>query len=73
MRLLLDQNLSYRLVNSLQNAYPGTSQCYLLGLDKSDDYSIWQYAKDNDFVIVTKDSNFHELSLIYDSLPKATY
>ncbi len=70
MKLLLDENLSRRLVPFLQADYPGSSQVALLGLEKATDREIWEYAKSNDFIIVTKDSDFHELSTLYGAPPK---
>ncbi|MDQ2696162.1 MAG: DUF5615 family PIN-like protein [Pseudomonadota bacterium] len=73
MKLLLDQNLSRRLVAVLEPAYPGTTQAALLGLERASDLEIWQYARDNGFVIVTKDSDFHELSLLHGAPPKVVW
>jgi len=70
MKLLLDENLSRRLVPFLQNAYPGTSQVVLLGMESASDREIWQTAKDNDFVIVTRDADFEELSVVLGQPPK---
>lgn len=70
MKLLLDENLSRRLVPFLQDAYPGTSQVVLLNLERADDVLIRQYALENDFVIVTRDADFYEMSLVYGQPPK---
>jgi len=70
LKLLLDQNLSFRLLEKLEDAYPDSTQVKLVDLDRSDDFTIWNYAKNHDFVIVTKDSDFHEFSLMYSSPPK---
>ncbi len=70
MKLLLDENLSRRLVPFLQNAYPGTSQVVLLGMESASDREIWQTAQDNDFVIVTRDADFEELSIVLGQPPK---
>ncbi len=70
MKLLLDQNLSFRLLEKLEAAYPGSTQVKFVNLDKADDLTVWKYAKDNGFAIVTKDSDFHELSLVYGNPPK---
>ncbi len=56
-KLLLDQNLSYRLVRQIADVFPNAEQVGNLGLYNSDDKSIWQYAKDNDFAIVTFDAD----------------
>jgi predicted nuclease of predicted toxin-antitoxin system len=73
MKLLLDENLSRRIVPFLQDAYPGSSQVVLEGLEQADDDAVWSHARDNGFVIVTKDSDFHELSLVRGAPPKVVW
>lgn len=73
MKLLLDENLSRRIVPFLQNDYPDTTQVALLGLEQMSDTSIWQYAKDHGFVIVTKDSDFYDLSLLHGAPPQVIW
>ncbi len=70
MKLLLDQNLSHRMLRELEAAFPGSTQVGRIGLDTADDKSIWQYAKDNGFAIVTQDSDFPELATLYGAPPK---
>lgn len=70
MKLLLDENLSRRIIPLLLADYPGSSQIALLQLETSSDRQIWEYARANDFIIVTRDSDFHELSTLYGSPPK---
>ena len=70
MKLLLDENLSRRLVPFLQHAYPGSSQVVLLGLESASDREVWQKAKDDGYVIVTRDADFQELSLVWGQPPK---
>ncbi len=73
MKLLLDQNLSRRMLKQLLPYYPDSSQAALLNMDKSDDAQVWEYAKNNDFVIVTKDSDFHDFSLVKGEPPKVIW
>jgi predicted nuclease of predicted toxin-antitoxin system len=63
MKLLLDQTLSPNLVALLADLYPGSTHVYPLGLDRATDDVIWQYAKQNHFIIVTKDADFYERSV----------
>ena len=70
MKLLLDENLSRRLVPFLQHDYPGSSQVVLLGLESASDREVWQKAKDDGYVIVTRDADFQELSLVWGQPPK---
>jgi predicted nuclease of predicted toxin-antitoxin system len=62
MKLLLDENLSRRLVPFLVHDYPGTSQVTLLGMEQASDTALWQYAKTEGFVIVTRDADFQEIA-----------
>jgi len=55
MKLLLDENLSCRLVPFLQHDYPGTSQVVLLELESASDRVVWQKAKDDGYVIDNRD------------------
>lgn len=73
MKLLLDQNLSYRMLPQLETVYPGSTHVRLLSLDAAEDKVIWQYARDNGYVIVTQDSDFHELAMLYGAPPKIVW
>ena len=73
MKLLLDQNLSFRLLEALEPIYPGSTQVKFVNLDQTDDLAVWRFAKDNDSTIVTKDSDFHEFSLVFGSPPKVIW
>jgi len=73
LKLLFDQNLSYRLVAALQDFFPDSAHVRLLGMEHSDDETIWQHAKDNGFVIVTQDSDFNERSLLFGYPPKVIW
>jgi predicted nuclease of predicted toxin-antitoxin system len=42
-------------------------------LDASEDVVIWKFAKKHDFVIVTKDSDFNDLSMIKGYPPKVIW
>lgn len=73
MKLLLDENLSDRIIHRIVNLYPGSEHVKMLGLINTDDAVIWEYAKVNGFVIVSKYSNFHQRSLLYGYPPKFIY
>jgi len=70
MKLLLDENLSRRLVPFLQNQYPGTIQVVSAGLEQAGDREIWQYARAGGFVIVSRDSDFLELAAMLGHPPQ---
>lgn len=73
MKLFFDQNLSHKLVTSLSDLYPGSSQTRLAGLDTAADGVIWRFAKENDFTIVTLDSDFAELAAVIGPPPKVVW
>ncbi|MGL5940653.1 MAG: DUF5615 family PIN-like protein [Waterburya sp.] len=73
MKLLFDHNLSPRLVNRLADLYPQSNHLFNLKLDTVEDSLVWQYALDNNFTIVTKDSDFSELSLLRGFPPKVIW
>lgn len=64
MRLLLDENLSPRLVGSLDDLYPGTTHVREVGLASAEDSTVWGYAATNGFTIVSKDADFHQRSFL---------
>ncbi|KAB2922759.1 MAG: hypothetical protein F9K25_19040 [Candidatus Contendobacter sp.] len=70
MKLLLDENLSRRMAPLIASHYPGSSQVALLGLEHASDSAIWAYAREHDWVIVTRDSDFIDLSTLYGQPPK---
>ena len=73
MKLLLDENLSDRIIHRIIDLYPHSEHVKTLGLINTDDSVIWEYAKTNGFVIVSKDSDFHQRSLLYGHPPKFIY
>jgi predicted nuclease of predicted toxin-antitoxin system len=70
VKLLLDENLSRRIVPFIQDTYPDSTQVALIGLEQAKDYVIRQHAIDNGYVIVTQDADFYEMSLIHGQPPK---
>ena len=73
MKLLLDENLSFRLLRSIERCFPGSSHVRDIGLASADDGRVWQFARDNGFAIVTLDSDFHEMSILKGSPPKVVW
>lgn len=73
MKLLLDENLSDRIIQRIVDLYPGSNHVKTLALTNTDDVVIWEYAKANNLVIISKDSDFHQRSLLYGHPPKFIY
>ncbi|MFM7381639.1 MAG: DUF5615 family PIN-like protein [Microcystaceae cyanobacterium] len=73
MKLLLDQNLSRKLINRLADIFPDLSHVQFHALSEVDDHEIWEFAKTNGFCIVTQDADFPELSQLKGSPPKVIW
>lgn len=73
MKLLFDQNLSRRLVGLLADVYPDTIHASTLGFSTTADNRIWDYARANDYIVVTKDRDFDELGAVYGFPPKVIW
>lgn len=70
MRLLFDQNISFRILKKLPEVFDGSSHVKTEGLINSSDFEIWEYARLNSFIIVTQDSDFNDLYLLKGFPPK---
>lgn len=73
MKLLLDENISPRAVAALQELYPGTVHVRDVDLDSASDEDLWSFAAERGFVIVSKDSDFHQLSFVRGFPPKVAW
>lgn len=73
MRLLIDENLSPRLVAALSEAFPGSTHVETLQLRGCDDARIWVAARDGGYMIVTKDDDFNARSVLYGAPPKVVH
>ncbi len=73
MKLLFDNNLSHNLVINLNDLFPGSIHVMNKGLDESSDQEIWEFARDNGYIIITKDSDFNDLSILQGSPPKVIW
>ncbi|MDP2114926.1 MAG: DUF5615 family PIN-like protein, partial [Bacteroidota bacterium] len=70
MKLLFDQNISYRILKNLPEIYSGSSHIIAEGLINAPDFTIWEYAKLHQFMIVTQDSDFNDIYLLKGFPPK---
>ena len=73
MKLLFDQNLSYKLVTLLADMYPGSVHVRDAELTQANDLERWEFARAKDFAIVSKDEDFHQFSFLYGSPPKVVW
>lgn len=70
MKLLVDQNISRKLVGPLCEHFPDSSHVVFAIAENASDLDIWNYAKSQGFCIVTKDDDFEQRSILYGHPPK---
>lgn len=73
MRLLFDQNISFRITRLLETTFPECKHVSDVGLSGKSDMEIWEFAKSNNFVIVTFDADFYDLAVIKGIPPKVIW
>jgi predicted nuclease of predicted toxin-antitoxin system len=69
MKLLFDQNLSHRLVGRLDDLYPQSTHVRDVELQWATDQEVWEFAEEEGYTIVTKDSDFNEMLVVWGSPP----
>ncbi|MCU1250920.1 MAG: hypothetical protein JWQ49_3949 [Edaphobacter sp.] len=70
MKLLLDENLSPRVMDLLSDLYPASDHVHNLNLGGANDSEVWDYAELHGFAIVSKDSDFAARSVLEKDPPK---
>lgn len=70
MKILFDQNISYRIISKITVAFPNAKQIKQLGIENYSDIEIWDYAKKNEYTIITFDSDFFDFANIKGHPPK---
>lgn len=73
MKLLLDENLSDRIIPQIMDLYPDSAHVKHLNLIQNPDGVIWTFAATNDFIIVSKDSDFRHRSILLGHPPKVVF
>src|SRR5436190_20096694 len=73
MKLLYDENLSPKLVRLLADLFPDSVHVRDAGLKAADDPIVWEYAKNNDLMICSKDSDMHQRSFVFGFPPKVVW
>jgi len=73
MKLLWDHNLSPRLVGRLADLFPDSLHVGNIGLASAGDDEVWAFAAAHGCVIVSKDSDFLQRSLLFGPPPKAIW
>jgi len=73
VKLLFDENRSHRLAELLADLFPASTHVRNVGLKASDDSDVWKYAVEHDFVIISKDVDMHDRSLLFGFPPKVIW
>lgn len=73
MKILFDQNISFRIVKSLKDIFPDCSQVRIEGLENASDSQIWSFASDNEFTIITFDADYFDLATLRGHPPKVIW
>ena len=73
MKLLFDENLAPSLVVALADIFPHSAHVARIKLGAASDREVWEFAREHHYTLVSKDSDFHELSLLYGSPPKVVW
>jgi predicted nuclease of predicted toxin-antitoxin system len=70
VKLLFDQNLSYRLCAMLADLFPDAQQVKRAGLERASDDEIWKFAHREGYAIVTLDADFSDIAMLRGAPPK---
>jgi predicted nuclease of predicted toxin-antitoxin system len=73
MKLLLDENLPRSLAKALEAQFPGTVHVAHVDLLKAADDVVWNYARENNFSIMSKDRDFADRSDVFGPPPKVVW
>ena len=73
MKLLFDQNISFRIMRLLPEYFVDCCHVRSVGLSNHKDSEIWQFAKQNGFTIVTFDSDFFDIATLSGFPPKIVW
>lgn len=71
MKLFLDANISWRIIKRIENDFPNCFHSKDIQINQpAKDIEIWEFARKNDFTILTHDDDFEKLLLLKGSPPK---
>ncbi|PHS33799.1 MAG: hypothetical protein COA92_04700 [Sulfurovum sp.] len=72
-KLLFDNNISHRVLPHISKEFVDSTHVMLKNLDYASDLEVWSFAKENDYTIVTKDSDFNDLAILKGTPPKVIW
>jgi predicted nuclease of predicted toxin-antitoxin system len=65
VKLLLDENVSDRIVHRIVDLYPRSTHIKSINLKEADDRIVWDWAKAHGFTIVSKDTDFYQRAIVF--------
>ena len=71
MKLLLDENLSDRIISRVADLFPDSTHIKAVGLREADDFVVWEWARKHGFTIVSKDTDFHQRAIVFGHPPSS--
>jgi predicted nuclease of predicted toxin-antitoxin system len=69
-KLLLDENLSDRIISRVVDLFPDSTHIKAVGLREAEDFVVWEWAKKHGFTMVSKDTDFHQRAIVFGHPPK---
>lgn len=73
MKLLFDENLSFRLVEAVTESFPGSTHVDRVGLRGATDTDVWRFAAEQGFTVVSKDNDFRQRAFLHGPPPKVVW
>lgn len=73
MKLLFDQNISFRIEKLIEISFPNSKHVSNLNLVNVTDKEIWEFAKSSQYCIVTFDADFYDYSTLFGFPPKVIW
>jgi predicted nuclease of predicted toxin-antitoxin system len=73
VKLLFDQNISFRVANRLKPCFSECGQVRELKLEDKSDREIWDFAKKEQYTIITFDADFYDLVTLFGHPPKVVW
>jgi predicted nuclease of predicted toxin-antitoxin system len=73
VRLLLDENLSQRLLQPLAELFPASEHIGSLTKAGATDRHLWDLARSGEFILTTRDEDFVGMSVLQESPPKVLW
>lgn len=73
MKLLIDQNISKRIIDSITDIFPGSIHVKNAKLSNFSDLEVWNFAQKNDLILVSTDPEVFDRCVLSSNSPKTIY